>query len=91
MMIGHTVGRAAVEVGTPLIVAGILIGGIVAGTSAIASAQPGDNQCSTMSMTSGADVPRPNGLTRAGQLGAAGGSGASDGSMAASCTPASHG
>lgn len=85
------VRRVAVEIGAPLIAAGILIGGVVAGTSAIAAAQPGDNQCSTMSMTSGADQPAPNGMTRAGQVAAAQGPGASDGSMAASCTPASHG
>lgn len=91
MITRNTVRKVAVEVGAPLIAAGILVGGIVAGTSAIAAAQPGDTPCATMSMTNGADVPTPNGLTRAGQVGAAAGPSASDGSMAASCAPASHG
>lgn len=87
----NTVRRVAVEIGAPLVAAGILIGGIVGGTSAIAAAQPGDTQCSTMSMTNGADQPTPNGMTRAGQIAAAQGPSASDGSMGASCAPASHG
>lgn len=91
MITRDTVRRAVVDVGAPLIAAGILVSGIVAGTSAIAGAQPGDPQCSTMSMTSGADQPAPNGLTRAGQISAAAGPSASDGSMGASCAPAGHG
>lgn len=91
MIARKTARRVTVEIGAPLIAAGILIGGIVGGTSAIAAAQPGDTQCSTMSMTSGANQPVPNGMTRAGQVAGAQGPSASDGSMAASCAPASHG
>lgn len=90
MTIGINLRSLAADVAAPAVAAGILIAGIVAGGSAIATAQPMDGQCSTMTMTSGANVPAPSGLTRAGQVGAAAGPSASDGSMAAPCQPAGH-
>jgi hypothetical protein len=44
-----------------------------------------------MTMTGGQDGTAPNALTRAGQVGAAAGPSASDGSMAVNCQAASHG
>ncbi len=76
----------------PLVAAGILLGGAVVGGTATAAAQPASSdQCTSMTMTQGSGGTNPNALTRAGQIGAASGSGASDGSMAAACQPASHG
>ena len=76
----------------PLVAGGILLGSLVIGDSATASAQPtSDGQCSSMPMTDGQDASAPNALTRAGQVGAAALPSASDGSMAVNCQPASHG
>lgn len=76
----------------PLVAAGILLGSIVIGEAATASAQPtSDGQCAAMPMTEGQDQSGPSALTRAGQVGAATGPSASDGSMAVNCQPASHG
>ena len=86
--IGRTLAAA---VSGPLVAAGIMLGSIVIGDSATASAQPTtDSQCASMPMTSGQDGTAPNALTRAGQVGAAAGPSASDGSMAVNCQPASH-
>ena len=75
----------------PIIAAGIMLGSLtVAGPSA-AGADPMDNRCTSMTMTDAPGGTAPNGLTRAGQIGAAAGPTASDGSMAANCAPASHG
>ncbi len=76
----------------PLVAAGILLGSMVVGESATANAQPvTDGQCSSMPMTDGQDGTGPNALTRAGQVGAAAGPTASDGSMTVNCRPAGHG
>jgi hypothetical protein len=76
----------------PLVAAGILLGSMVIGESATANAQPAtDGGCSSMPMTNGQDGTAPNALTRAGQVGAAAGPSASDGSMAVNCQPAGHG
>lgn len=74
-----------------LAAAGMLLGGLVAGT-ATAGAQPtSDGQCAGMVMTDGTSGPNPSALTRAGQINASTATGASDGSMPVGCTPASHG
>jgi hypothetical protein len=76
----------------PLVAAGIVLGSMVIGDSATASAQPtSDGQCASMPMTEGQNQNGPSALTRAGQVGAASGPTASDGSMAVNCQPASHG
>lgn len=74
-----------------LAAAGILLGGLVAGT-AIAGAQPTTGgQCAGMAMTDGTSGPNPAALTRAGQINASTATGATDGSMPVDCAPASHG
>lgn len=77
----------------PLVAAGIILGSMVVGQTATANAQPTtDSQCTSMPMTGGQEGMAPNALTRAGQVGTATtDSNASDGSMPANCTPASHG
>ena len=92
-MTNTTFGRKlAATLSGPLVAAGILAGSMVIGEPATANAQPTtDSQCSSMTMTNGQDGTAPNGLTRAGQVGAAAGPSASDGSMAVNCQPASHG
>lgn len=75
----------------PLAAAGILLGTLAVGGSPTAVAQPaGDDQCSGMAMTNGQSGPNPSSMTRAGQINAAAGANASDGSMAVNCAPASH-
>ncbi len=89
-----TIGRTlTASLSGPLVAAGIILGSMVIGETATASAQPTtDSQCSSMPMTDGQDgTAAPNALTRAGQVGAAIGPSASDGSMTVNCTPASHG
>ncbi len=88
-----TIGRKlTASLSGPLVAAGIILGSMVVGESATANAQPtADGQCTSMPMTDGQDGTAPNALTRAGQVGAATGSSASDGSMAVDCAPASHG
>ena len=85
--------RLSATLSGPLVAAGIILGTMVIGPTATASAQPTtDSQCSGMPMADSRDGTAPNALTRAGQVGSAtAGSGASDGSMPADCTPASHG
>jgi len=84
--------KLAATLSGPLLAAGILAGSMVIGGSAIAGAQPTtDSQCSSMTMTNGQDGTAPNRMTRAGQVGAAAGPSASDGSMAVNCQAASHG
>lgn len=83
--------RVTATLSGPLVAAGIILGSMVIGETATAGAQPGDGQCSSMTMTGGQDAAGPNALTRAGQIGAAAGPSASDGSMALNCQAASHG
>ena len=76
----------------PLVAAGIILGSMVIGDNATAAAQPtSGGQCAGMTMTDAQSETSPNVLTRAGQVGAAAGPGASDGSMAVDCQAASHG
>jgi len=83
--------RITATLSGPLVAAGILLGAMVIGDSATASADPAaDGQCTSMAMTGGQGGSAPNGLTRAGQIGAAAGPSASDGSMAVNCQPAGH-
>lgn len=83
--------RITATLSGPLVAAGIFMGAMVIGDTATASAQPAaDGQCTSMTMTGGQDGTAPNALTRAGQVGAAAGPSASDGSMAVNCQPASH-
>lgn len=87
-----TTRRLTAALAAPLAAAGILLGGLVAGGAATASAQPAaDSQCAGMSMTNGQSGPNPGALTRAGMISGAAGPSASDGSMAVNCAPASHG
>ena len=81
------------RIGVAAVAAAALPGLIgLVGESATANAQPTtDGQCTSMPMTGGQDGTAPNALTRAGQVGAATGPSASDGSMAVNCAPASHG
>jgi hypothetical protein len=84
--------RITAAVSGPLLAAGIFLGSMVIGGTAAANADPmSGGQCTSMTMTNGQDGTAPNGLTRAGQVGAAAGPSASDGSMAVNCAPASHG
>lgn len=84
--------RITTALAGPLVAAGVLLGSALAGDVATAAAQPASaGQCSSMTMTAGQGATNPNALTRAGQIGAASGPGASDGSMAVACEPASHG
>ena len=72
----------------PVVAAGILIGTLIAGGSAVAGAQPVTNdQCTTMTMPAQSG-PNPSALTRAGQIN---GASAPDTSMTVNCQPASHG
>lgn len=83
--------RITATVSGALVAAGILLGSMVIGDTASATADPmSGGQCAGMTMTDGQGGTNPNALTRAGQIGAAG-SGASDGSMAVDCQAASHG
>lgn len=76
----------------PLVAAGIILGSMVISDAGTANADPTtDSQCSSMPMTGGADGTAPNALTRAGQVTAAAGPAAADGSMTLTCAPASHG
>lgn len=83
--------RIAATMAGPLLAAGILMGSMVVGDTAAASAQPSAGTCTSMPMADGQDGTAPNALTRAGQVSAAAGPGASDGSMPANCAPAGHG
>jgi hypothetical protein len=83
--------RVTAAMSGSLVAAGLLLGSLVVGEVAAASAQPAsDSQCASMPMTSG-QAPDSNALTRAGQISAAAGPSASDGSMAVNCQAASHG
>lgn len=83
--------RLSVIVAAPLVAAGIVSGTLAIGELANAGAQPvSGGQCAAMTMTDGRGGARPDPMTRAGQINAAAGSGASDGSMAANCAPAGH-
>lgn len=75
----------------PLIAAGIFLGNMTVAGPAVAGAQPGDAQCSGMTMTDGQNAGDPNAMTRAGQVRAATAPAPSDGSMPVNCQPASHG
>lgn len=75
----------------PLVAVGLFLGSLAIGGPAVAGAQPADGQCTGMTMTGGQSGPNTNALTRAGQINSASGPGASDGSMAVDCQPASHG
>ena len=87
--LGRTLTAA---VSGPLVAAGIMLGSMVIGEAASAGADPtSDSQCSSMPMTDGQNASGPSALTRAGQVTAAAGPSASDGSMAVNCAPASHG
>lgn len=90
-MNARTTTRITAKAAGPLIAAGIFLGSVAALAPAIASAEPMDGQCTSMTMTDGQSGANPGALTRAGQVGVATGSSASDGSMAVSCQPASHG
>ena len=81
----------AATAAAPLIAAGIFLGSMTIAGPTIAGAQPGDTRCSGMAMTDGRNTPEPNGLTRAGQVGAATAPAPGDGSMTVNCQPASHG
>lgn len=83
--------RFTSRVAGPIVAAGILLGSLTVAGPSIAGADPMDNQCTGMTMTNGQEGTAPNALTRAGQVGAAAGPSASDGSMAVNCQPASHG
>ena len=84
--------RITATLSGPLVAAGIILGAMVIGDTATASAQPTtDGQCTSMTMTGGQDGTAPNALTRAGQIGSAAGPSASDGSMAVDCQAAGHG
>lgn len=84
--------RIAGALSGPVVAAGIILGTMVIGETASANADPmSGGQCTSMTMTNGQDGTAPNALTRAGQDGTAAGPSASDGSMAVTCQPASHG
>ena len=84
--------RITAALAGPLVAAGVLIGTMAATEPAVAGAQPAaDGQCASMTMTQPQGGANPGALTRAGQVAAATGSSASDGSMAVACEPASHG
>lgn len=82
--------RTAVILGAlaaPLIAAGLLLG-----SSATAAGQPAsETQCSSTTMPTSQAGATPNGLTRAGQIGSAAGTGTPAASMPVDCTAASHG
>lgn len=85
-----TLRRLGATLGTPLVAAGILLGAMAVGDTAVAGAQPAsDSQCAGMSMTNGLDGPNPNALTRAGQVSTVNAP-VSDGSMPANCQAAGH-
>ena len=84
-------GNLGAVLAGPLVAAGIMLGSMVLGDSASASAEPTTaGQCTGMTMTDGQDPASPNALTRAGQIGAAAGPGASDGSMTVNCQATGH-
>jgi hypothetical protein len=84
--------RITARLAGPLVAGGLILGSLVVGSPASAGAQPADGSgCTTMGMTSGQGGPAPSALTRAGQISAAAGPGASDGAMPVDCQPASHG
>ena len=84
--------RLTARAAGPLVAGGLILGSLVVGSPASAGAQPADGTgCTTMTMTSGQGGSTPSALTRAGQISAAAGPGASDGAMALDCQPASHG
>ena len=67
-----TTRRIAATVIGPLLAAGAILGGVVAGTTAVAGAQPADVQgCSSMAMPTVRATAAPNAMTRAGQVSAA--------------------
>lgn len=83
--------RLSAMMAAPLVAAGIVAGAVAIGELATAGAQPvSGGQCTGMTMTDGRGGPKPDPMTRAGQISAATGSGASGGSMAANCVPAGH-
>lgn len=83
--------RLSAIVAAPLVAAGIIAGALAIGDPATAGAQPvSSSQCTAMTMPDGSAAPGPNMMTRAGQIAAATGAGASDGSMAANCQPVGH-
>lgn len=84
--------RIGNAIGGALIAAGVVLGSLAVVDPAIADAQPtGSGQCSSMAMTDGRSGPPSNALTRAGQVAAIAGPGASDGSMAVNCQADGHG
>ena len=84
--------RITTAVGAAIVAAGIALGGMAIGDPASAYGQPaGSGRCTGMPMTSGQSGPTSSTLTRAGQVAAAAGPGASDGSMAVDCQAATHG
>ena len=83
--------RSIAAIAGPIVAAGLLLGSVAIGGAPAAGAQPSSTgQCTSMPMTGGQSGPNPYVLTRAGQVAAANGPGASDGSMAAGCQPVGH-
>ena len=83
--------RLSAIVAAPLVAAGIIAGALAIGDPATAGAQPvSGGQCTAMTMPDSSAAQGPSMMTRAGQIAAAAGAGASDGSMAVNCQPASH-
>ena len=84
-------GRVGAALAGPLVAAGIMLGSMVISETASAGAEPtSGGQCTSMTMTDGQGASSPNALTRAGQIGAAAGPGASDGSMTVNCQATGH-
>ena len=84
--------RIGAAVAGPAVAATILLTGLTAGIAPQASAQPtSGQQCGSMSMPNPGSAATQNPLTRAGQVQAATGSSASDGSMPVDCQAVSHG
>lgn len=92
MTIRNHTHRISAIVTAPLLVGGILFGGMTIADSPIAGAQPSAaGQCSSMTMTGAQGVGNPSLMTRAGQINAAAGNNtATEGSMPVNCEPASH-
>ena len=83
--------RLSVIVAAPLVAAGIVAATVAMCELATVGAQPvSGGQCTGMTMTDGRGGPKPDSMTRAGQISAATGPGASGGSIAANCVPAGH-
>lgn len=83
--------RLSAIVAAPLVTAGIIASALAIGNPATAGAQPvSGGQCTAMTMPDGGAAQGASMMTRAGQIVAAAGVSASDGSMAVNCQPAGH-